>query len=169
MAFWRHSKSIGETTIPDETAILSLIDTLLRRYRYVFIDLPTVLAPVLMRVLHLPGTLLFVSTGSLVSARDAGRWRDAIGTNSAERTVMHILNKGGAPDSLATEEFVRVSGHALDMIIPYSREVGIASNMGIRSVHKCAAIQRELAPLLRHLAGEPAGETKPSLMHRIFG
>lgn len=162
-------ESIGETTIPDETAILSLIDTLLRRYRYVFIDLPTVLAPVLMRVLHLPGTLLFVSTGSLVSARDAGRWRDAIGTNSAERTVMHILNKGGAPDSLATEEFVRVSGHALDMIIPYSREVGIASNMGIRSVHKCAAIQRELAPLLRHLAGEPAGETKPSLMHRIFG
>jgi len=160
---------IGATAMPDEAAILSLLDTLLRRYRYVFVDLPPMLAPRLMRVLHLPGTVLFVSTGNLVCARDAGRWRDAIGANTAERTVMRILNRSGAHGSLTPEEFARVSGHALDMIIPYSREVGLASNMGIRAVHKCGSLKRELAPLLRHLAGEAVAGSRPSLFHRMFG
>jgi pilus assembly protein CpaE len=160
---------ITDTTVPDESAVLSLLETLLQRYRYVFVDLPAMLAPNLMRVLHLPSVCLLVSTGSLVAARDVARWREAIGTNSAERSFMHILNKSGAHDSLPEDEFVKAAGHAADMVIPYSRDVGLASNMGIRGIHKCAVIRRELSPLLQHLAGEAVEGARPSLLRRLFG
>jgi pilus assembly protein CpaE len=158
-----------ETNMPEEGAVLALLEKLLHRYRYVFIDVPAVLAPKLMRVLHLPGTVLLVSTGNLVSARDLARWGDAIGSNSAERTVMRILNKSGAHGSLPREEFIRVSGQTPDMVIPYSRDIGLASNMGIRAIYQRAAVRRQLAPLVRHLAGEPAADARPSLLRRIFG
>jgi len=160
---------IGATQSPAEDAVLALLETLLRRYRYVFVDLPAVIAPHLMRVLHLPGTVLLVSTGSLVSARDMARWGDAIGSNSAERTVLRILNKSGAPDSLGKEEFTRAAGLAPDMVIPYSRDIGLASNMGVRAIYQSAWLRRELTPLLQRLAGEGADAARPSLLRRMFG
>jgi pilus assembly protein CpaE len=160
---------ISETSIPEEDAILTLLETLLHTYRYVFIDLPAVLAPNLMRVLHLPGTILLVGTGNLVSARDMARWAEAIGTNSAERTILRILNKSGADGSLPNEEFIRAAGHAPDIVIPYSREIGLASIMGIRAIHQCASVRRDFAPLLQRLSGEAANVTRPPFLRRMFG
>jgi pilus assembly protein CpaE len=160
---------ISETTVPEEGAILTLLETLLHTYRYVFIDLPAVLAPNLMRVLHLPGTVLLVGTGSLVSARDMARWADAIGTNSAERSILRILNKSGADGSLPKDEFARAAGHAPDIEIPYSREIGLASIMGIHAIHECASVRRGFAPLLQHLSGEAESVTRPPFLRRMFG
>jgi pilus assembly protein CpaE len=159
---------IGKTEAPNEAAVLSLLETLLHRYRYVFVDLPAVIAPNLMRVLHLPGTLLLVGTGSLVSARDIARWSDAVGASSAERTVFRILNKSGAHDCLRDQEFIRAAGHVPDMVIPYNRDIGLASNMGIRAVYQSASLRRELAPLLQQLGGEAEGNARLSLLQRMF-
>jgi pilus assembly protein CpaE len=160
---------IGKIDPLEEDAVLALLDTLLRRYRYVFIDVPASIAPSLMRVLHLPGTVLLVGTGSLVAARDMARWSEALGANSASRSVLRILNKAGAPESLSTEEFIRAAGQAPDMVIPYNRHIGAAFNLGIRAVYQSPALRRELAPLVQQLAGESLAEARPSILRRVFG
>ena len=154
-------------TINDE-AVLSLFANLLHRYRYVLVDVPPALAPRLMRVLTLPSILLLVSTGTLASAREVVRWRQQIGANTPERITLHVLNKGGAHASLPLPEFIRAVGQAPDVTIPYEREVGLASNLGIAAVRKCAGLQRGLMPLYRHLTGETV-QTGKSFLGRLFG
>ena len=158
----------NEVHQPDEDSVLSLLENMLHRYRYVFVDLPTTLAPLMMRVLHLPSTCLLVSDGSLVSARDVARWRENIGPNSPERSTMHILNKGGADGSLPDAEFTRAAGRAPDITMPYDSDIGSASNLGVRGVQKCARLQTGLMPVYRLLTGE-GREVPQSFLKRLFG
>lgn len=139
---------------PSEAAVTSLLSLMLRRCRYVFVDIPPSLAPHLTSLLHLPCTVILVSTGSLTSARDVARWRKVIGPNSAEHTTLHILNKSGADEGLSNEEFASAVGTAPDIIIPFAREIATSSRLGMRGLQKCAALQRGLVPLLRQLSGE---------------
>lgn len=151
-----------------EEAILSLLANLLRRYRYVFVDLPGTLAPMLSHVLHLPSMCLLVSDTSLVSARDVRRWRERIGPNNPERSTLHILNKNGAHGGLPLDQFARAAGQEPDIVIDYEREIGLSSTLGVKGMTNCVALTRALAPVLRHVAGEPV-EQERTLLSRIFG
>jgi pilus assembly protein CpaE len=66
---------LEESFTVDAAAVHSLLEHLLHRYRYVFVDVPASAAPGLTQVLHLPATTLLVSTASLVCARDVARLR----------------------------------------------------------------------------------------------
>jgi pilus assembly protein CpaE len=153
----------------DEPAVHSLLEHLLHRYRYVFVDVPASAAPGLTQVLHLPATTLLVSDGSLVCARDIARLRTRLGPNSAERTTMHVLNKSGASDSLSAEEFSSAAGAEPEIVIPNAREIATASRLGVKGLQKCSALQRGLAPLLRQLSGEGLATGRTSLLRRILG
>jgi pilus assembly protein CpaE len=153
---------------PHEAALMSLLSHMLRRCRYVFVDIPSSLAPGLLHLLHLPGTVVLVSSASLVCARDVARWRAEIGPNSAELTMIHILNKSGANDGLSDEEFVRAVGVAPDIKIPFAREIGTASLLGVRGLEKCATFQRGLVPLFRQLSGEEALAVPAKSWHRFW-
>ncbi len=144
---------LDEAIAPPEAAVLSLIEVALRRYRYVFLDIPATLAPHLKRVLQLPGTLLLVSSSSLVSARDVARWRALIGPNSAERSMLHILNAASRGNGLPPEEFERIARGAPDIEIPASRQIAVAARLGVRGLQDCRTFQRAMAPLLRQLSG----------------
>ena len=159
---------LGGSIAVNEDAFRSLIDKLLQRYRFVFVDLPATAAARLIDALHQPSTCILVSNASLASARELVRWRDWIGPNSSERRTMHILNMSGADGGLPEADFSRAAGQAPDVIIPYSREIAIASNLGVKGTQKCAALDRGLAKLLRDLAGEPA-EAPRSVLSRLFG
>jgi len=104
--------------------------------------------------LHLPGTVLLVSGGSLVCARDVARLRAKFGPNSAERSTIHILNKSGAGESLSEEEFARAVGTPPDIVLPFLNEIAIASRLGVQGLEKCAPLQRALMPLYSQLSGE---------------
>jgi pilus assembly protein CpaE len=151
-----------------EEAVLALLNNLLHRYRYVFVDLPHTLAPALMRVLHLPSMCILVSDSSLVAARDVARWREKIGANTADRVTLHVLNKAGMSGNLPTEDFVRALAHAPDVVIPYEREIGVASMLGAKGMTADGVVAHALAPVLRHIAGETVEENR-SLLHRLFG
>jgi pilus assembly protein CpaE len=155
-------------TIPGEDAVLSLFGKLMRRYRYIFVDLPPYMAVGMMRLLHQPSTCLLVSDGGLSSAREVVRWREWIGPNTPERTTLHILNMYGADRALPDKEFARAVEHAPDVIIPYSPEIAAASILGVKATQKCASLNRGLNQLLRIVAGEPEAPP-PSLFKRIFG
>lgn len=159
---------IGHGVKFDENAVLVLLDNLLHRYRYIFVDVPPAAAPQLMQALHLPSICVLVSSGTLASAREVARWREWIGANTPERTVMHVLNQHGAPDSLSDSDFNRAAGRAPDVIIPYDRDIAAASILGIKGTQKCAALKRGLAPLLRYLSGEQVARRR-SLFGRILG
>jgi pilus assembly protein CpaE len=161
-------EGLNEGISLDDEAVLSLLQTFLHRYRYVIVDVPSVLAPRLMRVLTMPSILLLVSSAGLAAARDVARWRQQIGPNTPDRGTLHLLNKNGAAASLPLPEFTRAVGQAPDLIIAYDREVAAATNLGIAAVNKCAGFQRGLTPLYRHLTGE-AAEAPQSFLKRIFG
>jgi len=159
---------LGEALPLSEGAVLAVLENVLRRYRFVFVDVPVTLAPALTSVLHLPSVCVLVSDGGLVAARDVARWRERIGPNSPERTTLHILNKAGGPGSLPEAEFNRAAGKPPDMIIPYDADLAAAVNLGIKVTQESPVLKRGLAPLLRQLAGEPMPKER-SLLARIFG
>ena len=146
-------EALEENFAADEAAIHSLLEHLLHRHRYIFVDVPASAAPGLTHVLHLPATTLLVSTGSLVCARDVARLRERLGPNSAERTTIHILNKNGASDSLSAEEFNGAAGAEPEIVIPNARDIAAASRLGVKGLQKCSTLHRGLAPLLRQLSG----------------
>ncbi len=161
-------ESLDEVIPCHEEATLSLLTNLLHRYRYVFVDMPVSAAPELMRVLHLPSLCILVSDDSLVSARDVARWRDKIGSNTVERSTIHVLNKTGSHGGLPMEEFVRAAGRAPEIVIPYEREISTASTLGIKGHTANDALSRALGPVLRLVAGETVEERRP-LLSRLFG
>ena len=159
---------LGASSAVNEDAFRGLLDNLLQRYRFVFVDLPGHIAAKLFEVLQKPSTCVLVSDGSLASARELVRWRDWIGPNSSERRTMHLLNMSGADGGLPEADFLRAVGQAPDLTVKYNRDVALASNLGVKATQKCAALDRGIANLLRDLAGEPV-VTERSLLSRIFG
>jgi pilus assembly protein CpaE len=160
---------LDDIAAPDEAAVLSLLEHVLHNYRYVFVDITAAMAPRLPHMLHLPGTVLLVSTASLTCARDVARWREKIGPNSAEHTTIHVLNKKGATSGLPDEEFIRAAGTAPDFTIPFAREIAIASRLGVRGLQKCPTLQRGLGPLFRQISGEEPAVARRSRWRGLFG
>jgi pilus assembly protein CpaE len=159
-------ESLSSPMVPSETSVLSLLGKLLRRHRYVFVDLPLELASTLLRVLHLPGICLLISSQTLVGGRDLVRWRELVGPSSTERQVLHVLNKAGADGGLTQAEFLQAAGEEPAIEIPFDRAISIASSMGVKAVLKCATLEHGLAPLFSIIAGEPI-QPKRSLADRI--
>jgi pilus assembly protein CpaE len=151
-----------------EDAVVSLLENLARRYRYVFVDVPASLALQQRRLLQCPGVWILVSDASLVAARDVARWRDRLGPNTTDRTTLHVVNKAGTHGSLPAEEFNRAIGHEPEVSIPYAREIVTASLMGMKGLAEEGVLGRALAPVLKEIAGETA-EEPPSLLKRLFG
>jgi len=162
-------EALDDSLMPDKDAVLSLLERLLRRNRYVLVHVPTTSAPHLMSVLHMPGTIVLVTSGTLVCARDIVRLREKIGPNSAERTTIQILNKSGASESLSDEEFASATGTVSDIVVPYAREIAAASRLGVQGLQKSSPLQAGLAPLFRQLSGEEPAREKKSLLRGLFG
>jgi pilus assembly protein CpaE len=160
-------ESTDALLVPEEQAVLSLLEKLMRRYRYVIVDVPVDIARRLPRMLRLPGICLLVSNASLASARDVARWRESLGPNAPERQTLHILNKSGARGSLPMAEFIRAAGQTPEITVPYDAAIGLASNMGVREVCKSAPLQRGLAPLFSLVVGEAPPPPSSSLRRRI--
>jgi pilus assembly protein CpaE len=158
----------GKSVTLNEDTIKPLIDKLLQRYRFVFVDLPTARAANLAQALHAPSACVLVSSATLASARDLMRWREWIGPNSPERRTMHVLNMSGADGALPEAEFVRAVGHPPDVVIPYDRGIAAAASLGAIAAQKSSALNRGLARMLRDLAGEIT-EKPPSILQRILG
>jgi pilus assembly protein CpaE len=157
---------VNEQPVFSEDAVLKLLQELQRRYRYVVLDAPFFTTGLMPRALQLPATVVLVSDGRLVSAREVRRWRTALGPGVPGRSILHILNRHGSPGDLPMEDFTRAAGSAPDIIIPFARDIGVAGNTGIRARPDCPELQRVLAPLLQRVAGQAA--PRP-LLARLFG
>jgi hypothetical protein len=66
------------------------------------------------------------------------------------------------------EDFVRAAGQAPDAIIPYARDIAVATNLGVHARPDCPDLQRGLAPLLQRITGQPAAHPS-TLLARLFG
>ena len=151
-----------------EPAVLLLLEQLQRRYRYVVLDVPVMTTGLMHRALQIPSTFILVSDGRLVSAREVRRWREVFGPDIPHRSVLHVLNRHGAGGDLPMEDFVRAAGHAPDFIIPYARDIAVATNLGVHARPDCPDLQRGLAPLLQRITGQPAAYPS-TLLARLFG
>ncbi len=159
---------LDEPAVPDEQAVLPLMQKLLVRYRFIVVDLPSPVARRLPRLLHLPSTCVLVSTASLASARDVARWREFLGPDTPERSTLHLLNQTATHGGLPEEDFAKGCGQAPDIFIPYDRDLATASVYGIKAMQKCAAFRRGLSQMLDLLTGDPV-QQRNSIMARIFG
>jgi len=152
---------------PNEDAVMQLLQKVLAHFRYVVIDLPGEIALSLPNVLHMPSTLLLVSDGSITAIREVGRWRELVGPNTPERTLLHVLNKENAEGALPTEEMLRVIP-APDAAIRWDREIMRAAALGTKAMQKCSAVRNGMAALSRRLSGAAADEDDQPLWKRIF-
>ncbi|HVB16023.1 MAG TPA: cellulose synthase operon protein YhjQ/BcsQ [Stellaceae bacterium] len=158
---------LSDRLVPSEDAVQLLLQKLLTHFRYVLVDLSSEIAQSQPSLLHMPSTLLLVSDGSLTSIRDVGRWRELLGPNTPERTVVHVLNKQSAEGELPEEEMLRVIP-APDVKIRYDRKIMNAATLGTKSVQERAAMREGMAALSLRLSGTAAEEER-SLWKRIFG
>jgi pilus assembly protein CpaE len=158
---------LSEHVVLREAAVLQLLQKLLAHYRYVVVDLPIETALSLPGLLHLPSSLLLVSDGTLASTREVGRWREFLGPTTADRELLHVLNKKNADGALPEEEARRVIPPP-DVSIRWDREIMSAAALGTKAVQECGAISDAMAALSRQLSGG-AAEQDASLWKRIFG
>ncbi len=158
---------LSDRVVPNEDAVLQLLQRVLAHFRYVVIDLRGEIALSLPRLLHMPSTLLLVSDGGLAATREIGRWRELIGANTPDRALLHVLNKSSADGGLPAEEMLRVIP-APDVVIRWDHEIMTAAAFGTKAVQKCSAMRDGMAALSRQLLGTTA-EGDRSLWHRIFG
>jgi len=153
----------------DEDALIALLDRVTRRYRYVVVEIPAHAAAGLKRVLHMPSTLVLVSDARLSSARDVARWRAAVGDSTAERGLVHVLNRVGAGGGLPLADFAKAAGQAPDFVIPYAREIAEQALMG-RQGPPSGALAKGVQPLAALLGGESAPTRRPQpLLKRLLG
>jgi pilus assembly protein CpaE len=152
---------LADHVAPNEDAILQLLQKVLTHFRYVLIDLPGEIALSLPTLLHMPSTLLLVSDGSIAAAREVGRWRELVGPNTPERTLVHVLNKNNAEGALPAQEMLRIIPPP-DVSIHWGREIMGAAALGTKAVQKCSAMRSGMAALSRQLSGTAAeGENRP--------
>ena len=152
----------------DEDALIALLDRVTPRYRYVVAEIPAHVAGGLKRVLHMPSTLVLVSDARLSSARDVARWRACLGTDTAERGLVHVLNRYGAPGGLPLAAFAKAAGKAPDVVIPYSREIAESALAG--QAQPTGALAKGVQPLAAMLGGEGGAASKrPPLLRRLLG
>jgi pilus assembly protein CpaE len=149
----------------DEDALIALLDRVTRRYRYVVVEIPAHAAARLKRVLHMPSTLVLVSDARLSSARDVARWRATIGESTAERGLVHVLNRAGAAGGLPLADFTRAAGQAPDFVIPYAREIAEQALLGRQGV-----LAKGVQPLAALLGGESVAARRPiPFLKRLLG
>jgi pilus assembly protein CpaE len=158
---------LSDGIVPPEEPVMQLLGTLMRRYRYVIVDTPTVSALKLPQMLQLASTILLVSDGSLISAREVMRWRQRIGRNTSDRSTLHILSKKGAGGALPDDEFVRGAGQPPDFTIAFDHAVAKAALLGAKTLYQSSALRRGLAPITQELAGVVAAK-RPAFWRRIF-
>ncbi len=151
----------------NEDAIRQLLQKVLAHFRYVLIDLPREIALSLPALLHMPSTLLLVSDGSIAGTREVARWREFLGANTPERTLMHVLNKQNAAGTLPEPEMLRVIPPP-DVSIAWDREIMSAGALGTKVVQERSTIHEGMAALSLLLSGATAEEDRP-LWKRIFG
>jgi pilus assembly protein CpaE len=151
---------LANRVVPNEDAVLQLLQKVLAHFRYVLVDLSVEVALSLPTLLHMPSTLLLVSDGSIAATREVGRWREFIGPDTPERTLLHVLNKKNAEGALPAQEMLRVIP-APDAAIPWDREIMGAAALGTKAVQECSAIRNGMAALSRHLSGTTAEEVRP--------
>jgi pilus assembly protein CpaE len=159
---------LSDVIAPSEESVQQLLGVLTRRYRFVVVDVPTPVALCLPKLLQFATTILLVSDGSLISAREVSRWRQRIGSNTPDRSTLHVLNKKGADGALPDSEFTRALAQPPDFTISYDRTVAKTAVMGTKALHESTALRQGIGALARELAGG-ASDPPRSLWRRMLG
>ncbi len=159
-------ESLSTRVALNEDAVMQLLQQILGHYRYVLVDVPGEVAMSLPALLHRPSTLLLVSDGGLTCTREVARWREFLGPNTPDRTLLHVLNKAHAAGALPEEEMLRVIP-APDVSIRWDREIMSASALGTKAMQECHALHEGITALSRLLSGTAAVADR-SLWKRMF-
>ena len=159
---------LGGTVEGSEDSVRKLLETLLRRYRLVVVDMPAAVAENLPQVLQLPSTCVLIANPTLSSARDMARWREHIGADTPERRTLQVLNHTSAFGGLTEAEFTRACGQAADVVIAYDRDLANCANLGVQAMQKCPLFKFGMMQALHKVNGEPV-EKPASIFKRMFG
>jgi pilus assembly protein CpaE len=160
-------EELDQRSLLREDAVLHLLQSLQSNYRYVLVDLPLAEALRFPHLLDLPQTLLLVGTGTASCVREVARWRERLGPNTAERSLLHVLNKHGSRASLRDDQVSQIVGRPPDITIPFSTAIALADRLGTKAVSKLSVIQRGMSAISWRVAGR-VSEPPRSGLRRLF-
>lgn len=158
---------VGEPLVPDEIAVMRLLDNLRDHHRYVFVDAPTGAGLHFDRLLSSSSTIVLVGEPTVIAAREMVRWQDKVKAVRGDATIHRVLNKAGIPGGLTLEEFGTAVGVTPDVVIPFDPEILRRTNAGEPAIDKCRGVRTALGALIRDLTGERDDEPR-SLLARVF-
>ena len=153
-----------------EDSLLTLFGTLAARYRYLVTEMPNNGISGLSQLLRLGSTVVLVSDGRMSSARDVARWRALFSTMLDGYTLVHVLNKSGAPDALPIEQFSQLADGTPDIVIPFDEEFARWSLMGMTQPNAQGSVEASLEPLIARISGitrTPKASSR-SIFARLF-
>jgi pilus assembly protein CpaE len=161
------AKPLAQDRQPSEPAAAQIINRLLSLYRFVIVDIPAAVAIELKGLLTLPSTIFLISNSSLTAARDVARWREFLGPNRADLTVLHVLNQTDPNAGLSASEFAKAAGRAPEVIIPYARSVATLPAAAAIMRHH-SLFNRKLCRVIDNLTGTRV-EKSGIGFSRVFG
>ena len=150
-----------------EDAFRSLIDKLLQKYRFVFVDLPAAFGMQTRESAARPEPCVLVSNGSLVCCAGLVRWQMEMGPNSPERSNDPRPEQSGRGRRLPQEEFYRAVGKTPDIIIPYQSRHRKSREPRNKGIEGCAGLHRALRQLSAVGRG-PGSPRRPSILKSDF-
>jgi pilus assembly protein CpaE len=152
-----------------ETGVTRVLDLLLQKFNYIVADIPMPLPPAMHRIVALARQVVVVLTPDVASLRDTQAIRQLVTSLTGADRVITVLNRSDMRGGLGIPMIEKALGIKPDVVIPdLGRRMLEAINLGVPAVQRVPSLRRHLAPLVREIAGVPAGSGGRSWL-RLFG
>jgi pilus assembly protein CpaE len=151
-----------------EAGLKRVLDLLQKKFNFVIADIPMPLPPAMTRVLTQARQIVTVLTPDVASLRDTQNIRRVVVGVAGSDRVITVLNRSDMKGGIERKLVEKALGGPPDVVIPeLGKGMLEAINLGVPAVKRVPALRRQLAPLVREIAGVRSVEG--SWLSRIFG
>jgi pilus assembly protein CpaE len=153
-----------------EAGVRQLLALLQQKFNFIVIDLPMPLRPEYHQVLALARQVVVVLEPDVASVRNARAIRQLATTMAGADRVITLLNRTDMRGGLPTPMLERALGSPLNIRIPeLGKRMPESLNLGVPAVRRVPELRKNLAPLVREIAGVNTGRAYTSWVRRMLG
>src|SRR3954454_11422002 len=150
-----------------EAGVRHVLGLLRQRFNYIVVDIPVPFPPSLHPVLTLSRQVLVLLEAEVTGLRNAHALRTAVTNIAGKDRVFTLLNRADRAGGLPRATIVKALGAQPDMVIPdLGKGMTQAVNLGIPALKHVSGLRRQLAPIVREIAG--VGAQRKGWFRRLF-
>jgi len=153
-----------------EAGVRQLLRLVQQKFNFIVIDMPMPMRPEVHQVLSLARQVVLVLEPDIISVRNARTIRLLANTMTGADRVFNILNRCDMPGGLKSAMVAKAMEGLVHLELPdLGKRMAEAVNLGIPAVGRVPALRKQLAPLIREIAGVNTGKRSGSWFRRVLG